>query len=52
MSHSCSFIFAILRILTSSGKIYLEYVVNKVKDEMTKPETEGRRPSSNILIQC
>jgi len=32
------------RILTSSGKIYLEYVVNKVKDELAKPETEGNAP--------
>jgi len=32
------------RILTSSGKIYLEYVVNKVKEEMEKPETEGGGP--------
>ena len=29
------------RILTSSGKIYLEYVVNKVKDELSRPETEN-----------
>ena len=28
------------RILTSSGKIYLEYVVNKVKEELEKPENE------------
>ena len=32
------------RILTSSGKIYLEYVVNKVKEELEKPETEGGGP--------
>ena len=32
------------RILTSSGKIYLEYVVNKVKEEMEKPENEGGGP--------
>ncbi|XP_023333559.1 SET and MYND domain-containing protein 4 [Eurytemora carolleeae] len=27
------------RILTSSGKIYLEYVVNKMKEEASKPES-------------
>ena len=32
------------RILTSSGKIYLEYVVNKVKEELEKPEYEGGGP--------
>jgi len=32
------------RILTSSGKIYLEYVVNKVKEELEKPENEGGGP--------
>ena len=32
------------RILTSSGKIYLEYVVNKVKEEIEKPENEGGGP--------
>ena len=30
-----------MRILTSSGKIYLEYVVNKVKEELEKSESEG-----------
>ena len=32
------------RILTSSGKIYLEYVVNKVKEELEKSESEGGGP--------
>ena len=32
------------RILTSSGMIYLEYVVNKVKEELEKPENEGGGP--------
>jgi len=31
------------RILTSSGKIYLEYVVKKVKEEMMKTDTTGTR---------
>jgi len=29
------------RILTSSGKIYLEYVVNKVREESSRPEAEN-----------
>ena len=32
------------RILTSSGKIYLEYVVNKVREENEKNEKEGGPP--------
>jgi len=33
-----------MRILTSSGKIYLEYVVNKVREENASTEVEGGIP--------
>ena len=34
-----------MRILTSSGKIYLEYVINKVKeeDEIRKHKSDAKR---------
>ena len=42
-----------MRILTSSGKIYLEYVINKVKeeDEIRKHKSDAKRVVGFTVLQ-